>query len=281
MPHDPIRVGRLEVVPLCDGWAPLPLAEECPGRDVDWVEERRRFPWAFAGEDSWTWHVHAFVVRGAAGVVLVDAGIGTYRTPVFDVYGRIDAELAAARVDPVDIGHVIHTHLHADHAGGACTPDHAPRFPNAVHHVHEADWTYFAASDDPEDFSAHGALALLHAAGMVHLSVEDGPVVPGIGAVHTPGHTPGHRSVIVSDGPDHLLLTGDLLHVPIQVAHPDWRSNHDEDPMLACASRSSWLERARAQGWRVGVSHFGQPFGTVEIDGWVGLSGPRHAREQS
>jgi glyoxylase-like metal-dependent hydrolase (beta-lactamase superfamily II) len=123
MVHPPIRVGDVEVVPLCDGWAPLPLSHEAPGHEVDWSAERDAYPWAFdAGDDgNWAWHVHAFLLRLSGGPVLVDCGIGHLGRPT-DVAGRIDDELQAAGVSPVNVRHVIHTHLHSDHAGGACRP---------------------------------------------------------------------------------------------------------------------------------------------------------------
>jgi len=78
VPHEPFTLGSFEVVPLCDGWAPLPLSDEMPGRDFDWNEERRRFPWAFPSDDanSWAWHVHSFLLRHPDGLVLIDTGIG-------------------------------------------------------------------------------------------------------------------------------------------------------------------------------------------------------------
>lgn len=262
MPHPLIRVGDVEIVPLCDGWAPLALAEEAPGHDVDWDAERSTYPWAFEGEDAWQWHVHAFLLRTASGLVLIDSGIGHLGRPPFDVEGRIDAELAEAGADAEDVAHVVHTHLHADHAGGACRPDGEARFPNAVHHVHPADWTFFGHADD-EDFSGWEAMLILEEAGMLDLSPEDREIVPGLRVAHAPGHTPGHRGAILEDGPATMLFTGDLLHVPIQVAHPEWESNHDEDPETAAASRAGLLSRARDERWGVAVSHFSRPFGGV------------------
>jgi glyoxylase-like metal-dependent hydrolase (beta-lactamase superfamily II) len=262
VPHEAILVGRVEVVPLCDGWAPLPLADECPGRSVDWDAERDRWPWAFAPGAAWAWHVHAFLVRGPSGSALVDTGIGSLGRPPYDVEGRIDGELREAGVDPRDVRRVIHTHLHADHAGGACRPDGTPRFPNAVHHVHPADWSFFAAATD-EDFEGRTAMRRLEELGMLDLDPEDREVSPGLSVIHTPGHTPGHRSVILRDGEETLLLTGDLLHLPLQAAHPEWESSHDEDPTLGSVSRVTLLSRAREGGWSVAVSHFGRPFGGV------------------
>jgi glyoxylase-like metal-dependent hydrolase (beta-lactamase superfamily II) len=275
MTHPSFLIGDVEVTPLCDGWAPLPLRDECPGQQVDWNAERGRFPWAFTGGDHWAWHVHAFAIRWPDALVLVDTGIGVLGTPTYDVTGRLEAELGTAGLSAADIRHVLHTHLHADHAGGAMQPNGEPRFPNAIHHVHPADWSFFAGADDPEDFNGRAAMGRLEAAGMLDLRPDDGDVVPGISMVHTPGHTPGHRSVVLSVGEETLMFTGDLLHVPPQVAHPGWLSNHDEDATAACASRVSLLRRAREGSWTVAVSHFAEPFGQVGASGWEGAR-PEH-----
>ncbi len=267
MPHPSIRIGGTEVVPLCDGMAPLELDDECPGQAVDWERERGAFPWAFADDEHWAWHVHAFLVRATAGPVLVDTGIGVMGSAQFPVMGHIDEELASKGVEPSEIRHVIHTHLHADHAGAACRPDGSPRFENARHHVHPADWEFFGASDDPEDFTGRHGMERLRDDDRLALEPDDHEVAPGIRVVHTPGHTPGHRSVVVRDDDASLLLAGDLLHLPIQVEHPSWPSSHDTDPAQACASREAMLTQARTKGWTVAVSHFAGAFGSVQT-GW-------------
>jgi glyoxylase-like metal-dependent hydrolase (beta-lactamase superfamily II) len=166
------------------------------------------------------------------------------------VAGRIDDELRAAGVVPEDVRHVIHTHLHSDHAGGACRPDGEPRFPNAVHHVHPADWDFFAGADDPEDFQGRSAMRRLEALGMLDLDPADRVIVPGVRVAHSPGHTPGHRSILMADGSSTLLFTGDLLHLPIQVAHPEWQSSHDEDPSVGrVADQVAHAGAERALAW--------------------------------
>ena len=78
--------------------------------------------------------------------------------------------------------------------------------------------------------------------------------------------------VIIGGGQEGaLLLAGDLLHVPPQVAHPDWTSDHDEDPDAACEARRRCVEDARREGWLVAFSHFGRPFGRVDADGWSSI----------
>ena len=272
MPHDPFTLGSMEVVPLCDGWAPLPLDDEMPGHEVDWDDERRRFPWAFPADDtkSWAWHVHSFLLRHPDGLALIDTGIGHFGRPPYDVSGAIDEELSALDVSPGDVGHVVLTHLHADHSGGACRDDGLPRFPNARYHVHPEDWSFFGAHKTPSDFTGRFAMADLEDLGMLDLDPSDHDV-GRVYLVHAPGHTPGHRVVRIDDGNDTLLLTGDLLHTPPQVAQPACASNHDEDQEVASRERARLLDLAGTEGWTLGISHFARPFGRVGSGGWTSI----------
>jgi len=183
----------------------------------------------------------------------------------------MDEELGALGVSPDDVAHVVLTHLHADHSGGACLPDGKPMFPNARYHVHPQDWSFFGAHRTPDDFTGRFAMAALDEHGMLDLDPSDRDVVHDVYLRHAPGHTPGHRVVQLDDGNETLLLAGDLLHVPPQVISPAWPSNHDENPELASRTRARWIEAARTNGWLIGVSHFGRPFGRVEADGWSSI----------
>ena len=171
MPHEPFLLASIEVVPLCDGWAPLPLDDEAPGHAVDWDEQRSRFPWAFPPDDatSWAWHVHSFLIRHPDGPVLVDTGIGDLGRPPYDVAGRLEEELAAVHVSPESVRHVILTHLHGDHAGAASLPDGRPRFANARYHVHADDWAFFGTDRTPDDLTGRFAMAGLAEAGLIDL----------------------------------------------------------------------------------------------------------------
>jgi glyoxylase-like metal-dependent hydrolase (beta-lactamase superfamily II) len=145
--------------------------------------------------------------------------------------------------------------------------DGEPRYPNAVHVVHPADWSRSVGADHPN--WARGAMQRLFELGMVDLAAEDGDVWPGVRVVHAPGHTPGHRSVVLDDGGRSMLFTGDLLHTPLQISAPEHPSNHDVDADAACRSRVRVVGRARDEDWIVAVSHFARPFGRVGPSGWV------------
>jgi glyoxylase-like metal-dependent hydrolase (beta-lactamase superfamily II) len=268
--HPSVRVGEIEIAVVCEGYAPFDVAGEMPGADVDWKAERARHPWSFHDERSWAWHVHAFALRTPTGVVMVDAGLSPFPpAEPWAVHESLERALEDRGVDPAEVRMVIHTHLHADHAGGAVV-EGEPRFPNATHAAHPADWAFFEGQDDLEEYAARGAMQRLADLNLLDLRPEDREVWPGVRVVHSPGHTPGHRSVVVGDGADVLLLTGDLLHLPYEVANPSAPSSHDEDVEQACRSRGRLLDEARTEGWRVGVTHFGDPFGRVGSDGWMG-----------
>jgi glyoxylase-like metal-dependent hydrolase (beta-lactamase superfamily II) len=261
----PIHIGRFEIRTICEGFAPLPLDEEFPGVQVDWARERERYPWGYHGVNAWAWHVHAFVIDGPEGIVVVDTGVGPFGP--YRPWEHSNAE-AWAKEDLAAVRHVVLTHLHADHAGGIETAASEPRFPNAAYHLHPADLRFFEGVHEDEYVAVRPAQHL-ESLGVLRAVDADHDVAPGVRVLHAPGHTPGHRAALVSDGDVALLLTGDLLHQPIQVAERMWFSEHDEDALLGVASRRVLLWRAETNGYRVGVTHFAHPFGSIDERRWT------------
>ena len=73
--------------------------------------------------------------------------------------------------------------------------------------------------------------------------------------------------LIYSQG-DSAVITGDLMHSPCQIGHPEWSSAYDTDRDAAADARRAFLERFADTGTLVIGTHFGTPTGVyVERDG--------------
>jgi glyoxylase-like metal-dependent hydrolase (beta-lactamase superfamily II) len=81
----------------------------------------------------------------------------------------------------------------------------------------------------------------------------------------TQGHTPGHVSVLIESGANSAIITGDAIHHPVQLAHPEWGSISDSDPSLAQRSRVDLLERCVSSGALLIGSHFAPPTAGVVV----------------
>ena len=84
----------------------------------------------------------------------------------------------------------------------------------------------------------------------------------------TPGHTPGHVSVRLSSQGEEAVITGDLMHHPVQCAEPSWASNFDVDPGKARVTRRAFLEKYKDGKVLVLGTHFAVPTaGRLSADG--------------
>ncbi|XVV13576.1 MBL fold metallo-hydrolase [Actinoplanes sp. CA-131856] len=253
-------VGRLTVIALQDAEGPffLPRAEAFPDATAEqWAAADAADPAAVTAEGEWWLRFRSYAVRlGDGPVTLVDAGIGPSGSLAADwapVPGRLPDELAAAGIEPGDVETIVLTHLHNDHMGWA-VPRDSP-FTAARVLVQRADVElYEAHRDQAGQFDL--LIEPLRAEGRLQELDGDLALGPGVRVVATPGHTPGHQSVLVEDGDDNLLVAGDLLVHAIQLLHPDLAYASDADPVRARATRRRALKEAKA----VAVSHLGEAF---------------------
>ncbi|MBW8484050.1 MBL fold metallo-hydrolase [Actinomadura sp. PM05-2] len=234
-----------------------PLDELFPGAAPElWDRVRAAEPDAFGPAGEWVLRFHCFLLRPpGGGTVLVDTGIGPEHSPAASwapVPGRLVAALAEIGVAPEDVGTVVLTHLHSDHAGGAVA-DGVPVFPNARHLVQERELSWLDAAGGPV---LDGVVRPLREAGALDAVAGGTVLAPGVRVLPTPGHTPGHQSVLVGD--DELLVAGDLVLHPVQLADPAVTYLYDEDPAEAAATRAGLL--ARLGGGVLAAPHLPRPF---------------------
>lgn len=214
-------------------------------------------------------HSFAFTVDGLR--VVVDTGIGNGKTRANPAWHNMNsdylARLGGAGFAPETVDLVILTHLHTDHVGWNTRADGAtwrPTFPHARYVTARTEWDYWA-SVDMDDARRHMFQDSVHPvrdAGLLHLTdvPDDGAdVAPGVRLIPTPGHTPGHLAVQLRSHGAAALITGDAIHHPVQMAHPDITSCVDIDPHQADATRRRLLASLADTDTLVLGSHFPLP----------------------
>ena len=264
-------LGEVEVLVLSDGHLTLPasiLAPSAPPEEFAALMTEMHG----AVPETVTPAANVVLIRSGDDLVLVDNGSGNKFQPTV---GKLAENLAAAGVDPAAVTRVVFTHAHPDHVWGTLRDDGSLAFPNAGYYVGRAEWDFWTDPDlpaqMPEDLRpfALGAQRDLGAVKeRVTLLKGGDAVVPGISVIDTPGHTPGHLSVLVEGG-EGLIVGADVAHNEVvSLRHPDWAFGFDADPEQAIATRKALLDRAATDGTLYLGFHFTYPgVGRVERDG--------------
>jgi len=209
------------------------------------------------------------LIRTDTTTVLVDFGAGHEAAVEWEEdVGHAAGSLRAAGVSPDQVEIAVITHAHADHLGGLVVPGEggarAPRFPGARHLLARAEWRYWV-EEEPAGVSvemipdARRDLHALREAGVLELVDGDEEIADGVRLLPTPGHTPGHLSVLVGSGPETAVVNGDVLLTPWAFAHPEWDSRADVDPELAVRTRRALFDRLVESGGLLFAYHLETP----------------------
>ncbi len=211
--------------------------------------------------------VHTFVVCDGDRTIVVDTCAGTEPERALpgdpDFLGRLDDAIDGG-LAAVDL--VLCTHLHFDHVGWnthVVDGRRVPSFPNARYLFARVELDALAA-DDHADVRAPQIEPLL-AAGLVDLVETDHVLTPHVQLVPTPGHTPGHVSVAIESRGERAMITGDVLHTPLQVAVPALTASpFDADPQQATETRERFVEAHADADCLLLGTHFPPP-----TAGWI------------
>jgi glyoxylase-like metal-dependent hydrolase (beta-lactamase superfamily II) len=249
---------------LEDGSGPFfsPREEAFDATPAQWAEADAFDPESLTPDGQWLLRFRCFAIRLPGGrVILVDTGIGPADAPSASwapVPGRLPQALAEAGIEPSDVDIVVLSHIHTDHIGWAVTGG-VPFFGNARYLLQRADveaLRQFSPGLEP--------VFLKPLQDNDRLDVIDGgtALATGVDVIATPGHTPGHQSVLVSAGDDRVLITGDLLVHAVQLLHPAVAYAHEVDPALARDTRVRLLSRLSG-GAVLATPHLSRAFVTL------------------
>ena len=224
-------------------------------------------------KDQLTPDCNLALYRDGTQTVLFDVGSGPDFMPTA---GKIVEGFDALGIAPEDVTHVVFTHAHPDHIWGLLDEFDEPLFYEATYLMGRAEWDYWW---NPNTVSEIGEARAAFAVGAkrrmeaiedsVQLFVDGQEILPGIAALATPGHTPGHMAFEVRQGTEAALVVGDAIgnhHVAFR--KPAWESGSDQDASTAVASRKMLFDRLTSEALPLVGFHLPSGgMGRVEPDG--------------
>ena len=259
------RVGDIVMTALSDGFF---ITEREMTRNLAREELAQALAASF--RDTVIFSVNAFLIRAGGRTALLETGSGNYLGPTL---GHLIGNMKAAGVTPADIDTVLLTHMHPDHSAGLTdTTTGARNFPNAELVVHENEprhWYDDAKMAAASDLYKHLHFQMTREQTQPYLdrmrTFVKGEVFPGVTAIPSHGHTPGHTAFLIESRNERLLVWGDTIHIPeVQFARPEIAMVPDTDPDAAVASRRRILDMAASERLLVTGMHMHFPgFGHV------------------
>ena len=240
----------------------LPAATYDEVKTIDWL-----YPHFRNEEGRLYGSIHAFLIQTPERRLVVDTCIGNDKVRSVPAWNQLQTnflqdldDLGFAR-ESIDT--VLCTHLHIDHVGWntmLVDDTWVPTFTQARYlfgrtefeHWHETDldWQRQVMSD---------SVIPVFDAGLVDLVSTDHRVSDEIRFTPTPGHTPGHVSIVIESRGERAFITGDFVHHPCQIARPEWGSSVDSDSELAYKTRLETFEMLADTPTLVIGTHFATP----------------------
>jgi glyoxylase-like metal-dependent hydrolase (beta-lactamase superfamily II) len=221
--------------------------------------------------------MHSLVVESQGERLLVDTCIGNDKQRNYPRWNGMQtdflAKMAAAGSPADSIDAVLCTHMHVDHVGWntRLVDDRwVPTFANARYLFAESEWEYWR--DEPQEFGPviEDSVQPIFDFGLAELVSQTHKITDEVWLEPTPGHTPGHVSVHIASRGEEAIITGDMIHHPCQISHPDWSSSVDWDPLQSAGTREQFLQRYADRPVLVIGTHFAGPTaGRIVRDGEV------------
>ena len=260
-------LGSAEVTVASDG--PLPLGDPS-GTFVGVPKEevKKMLTDNFLNDSNVILEQNVPIVNMGDRIVLFDTGMGTSKL-FGPTTGRLQKSMAEAGIKPGDVDAVVCSHAHIDHIGGIVDENDKPLFPNAQVYISEEDfkfWTDEGKLGSPlKDFIVHARKNLLPVRDRLVFYKDGQEFLPGITAMHAPGHTFGHHIFMITSAGKSFAFLGDLTHHQVLLLEkPRMEFSYDSDPKMAANSRVKMLDMLAANKIAVMSYHFAWPgFGHV------------------
>lgn len=225
--------------------------------------------------------IHALIIEvpgkeGKGRRIVVDTCIGNDKTRGMPPWNNLQTEflkdLNAEGFAPETIDTVLCTHLHVDHVGWntmLVDGNWVPTFANARYLMARPEYDHWTREGDDEQRQVMSdSVEPVFEAGLVDLVETTEVVCDEVRLVPTHGHTPGHVSILIESKGERAMITGDFVHHPCQMAHPDWAAVVDTDPSQSTAMRRKVFSEHAGKPVLIIGTHFASPSaGYLKEDG--------------
>ena len=216
--------------------------------------------------------IQSYVIKTSHHTILVDTCVGNHKSrparPSWHMQNSpFIEELASVGVHPEEVDFVLCTHLHVDHVGWntkLLDGRWVPTFPNAKYIFSRNEFELWAARYEkgetvPVPLVYEDSVLPIVEAGQAIIVEDTHQIDDGMWLEPAPGHTPGHVMLNLKSGEETALMSGDVIHHPLQLIRPEWSSRACEDPHLSAVSRTKMLERVADTNTLLCPAHFGSP----------------------
>jgi glyoxylase-like metal-dependent hydrolase (beta-lactamase superfamily II) len=261
------QIGDVTVTKVMELEQPVPVGGLLPDATAEALAPHTAWlkPHFIDDEGMTKLSIHAFVVESSGLRMVVDTCVGDREIdgmPGFRGDPDFPERLAAAGFPVESIDVVCCTHLHFDHVGWNTRPEGAgwvPTFPNARYLFCRAEYEAWMAEPGGYANNLPDTVTPVVEAGLVDFVDSDHRVTGEVRFVPTPGHSPGHMSVVIESGGATALITGDATHHPVQWAEPEWGMGGDWDGTMGTRSRLQMRDDHGDAGTLVLGTHYAAP----------------------
>ena len=243
-----IKVTRIQEVLFPEFSDVIPAVTKELVKEIKWL-----FPHFVTADGHLSLSIHSLIVETPIHKLVVDTciGDGRDRMPMEGMHmlsTNYMRDMQSEGYQPEDIDFVLCTHLHVDHVGWntrLVDGKWVPTFPNAKYIMDKKDLDFWGSIDADTDIDFmqvqrqvfEDSLMPVIKAGLAQPVDAPSIICDGVRLISTPGHTPGHVSVVLESEGQTGLITGDFIHHPIQFHDPALVSPFDVDNEMAIETR--------------------------------------------
>lgn len=262
------KVGAIEAVSISDTTFDVTPVQPLFSPEATAEEQGKVFDEAYQPRDHVPLAFNVMAFKFGSETILIDTGYGNEMP---NSPGLLASTLTAAGIAPKSVTGIVISHAHPDHIGGLLDASGNAAFPNARIFIGKTEHDFWTSANP--DLSgvragasvaqswltgAHKTFGALK--GKFELVKGGDRILNGLELVDTPGHTPGHMSVVIHDGKDSLVAMGDVAHNHVLMfARPEWGFGFDSNHAQAVASRKKLFDRIASERLRVYGYHMPWP----------------------